>query len=257
MAKPKKLIVGNWKMKPATYKEAEKIFKGVVRGLDRVRGVDVVVCPPIPFLTELKRSTTSKKLKYGGQTCDSENAASRTGEYSPTMLKSVGASFVIVGHSERRALGETNAVVHKKLKAALDAGLQAILCIGESERDTKGEYVTFLQEQLKTAFKGLTAEQLKQIVVAYEPIWAIGKTAAESNVRAEHVHEMVIFVRKFLTTRYNRTIAESVKVLYGGSVEPTNAEELLSTGQADGALIGHASLVPGEFLEIIEIMQKK
>lgn len=257
MKEQKKLVVGNWKMKPATFKEAQSIFKAVSKGVGAQRGVDVVLCPPIPFLTELKRSYKGKKIQWGAQNCFWENAASKTGEYSPTMVQTVGAKYVILGHSERRALGETNEQVNKKLKAALEAKLQVILCFGEHERDRGGRYVTFLTEQLHSALAGVSKQQLDQLIIAYEPIWAIGKSAAESTVRPDQVHEMVIFVRKFLTEQYGRAVAESVPVLYGGSVEPANCEPLLFEGQADGVLIGHSSIVPNEFVDIVNIANKK
>lgn len=246
-------MVTNWKMKPATLAEAKKIFKMPLKAVARHKKVELVVCPPLAYYADLKKLYSGRKLQFGAQNCHSERAASKTGETSPSMLSSIGINHVIVGHSERRAMGETNEEVNKKLHTAIAEGMTVIVCIGETARDAQGEYVAFLSQQLKSAFKNVTKTMLKQIVVAYEPVWAIGKTAKESTVRPEHVHEMVIFVRKFLTRQYDQSAAESVRVLYGGSTEAANAEMFLWDGHADGLLLGHASLVPKEYEAIVAI----
>jgi len=244
-------------MKPATLPEAKKIFTIWPKKASAARNVDVVICPPLAFYAELKKQYSGRKVMFGAQDCSHQRAASMTGETSPSMLSSVGLKYVILGHSERRAAGESNEEVNKKLLAALKEGLTVIVCIGEQSRDTGGEYIAYLKAQLTAAFKQVTKEMLDQIIVAYEPVWAIGKTAKESTVRPEHVHEMVIFVRKFITAKFSAESAEGLRVLYGGSTEPANAEMFLWGGHADGLLIGHASLVPKEFDEIITIANKK
>ncbi|NBD73722.1 triose-phosphate isomerase [Patescibacteria group bacterium] len=256
MATAKKLIVGNWKMKPATFKEARQILSKIEKGFAARRTVSVVLCPPQPFLGLLKKEARSRAIGWGGQDCFFSDAASQTGESSPTMLASLGARWVILGHSERRTRGEASGEVAKKVKAALSAGLTPIVCFGEAERDRAGAYVTFLQAQLADSLAGLTKDELGKVVIAYEPLWAIGKSAAESTVTPTQVHEMVIFVRKFLAKKVGRAAAEQVPVLYGGSVEPGNAEPLLYDGHASGLLVGHASLVPAEFLAIVEIAKR-
>ena len=256
MTTAKKLIVGNWKMKPATFKEARQILGKLEKGFAASRKVSVVVCPPQPFLGLLKKESKARTLGWGGQDCFFADAASQTGESSPTMLASLGARWVILGHSERRSRGEESGEVAKKVKAALSAGLTPVVCFGEAERDRAGTYVTFLKEQLTSSLAGLTKDELGKVVIAYEPLWAIGKSAEESTVTPTQVHEMVIFVRKFLAQKAGRAVAEQVPVLYGGSVEPGNAEPLLHDGHANGLLVGHASLVPAEFLEIVEIAKR-
>ncbi len=253
MAHSKKLIVGNWKMKPATLKEAKQILGKIEKGVAAYRKIDVVVCPPQPAAGVLRKESRSRKLAFGAQDCFWERAASQTGESSPALLKGLGLTHVIIGHSERRTRGETNDEVNRKVHAALAEGLTPIICFGETARDKAGNYVTFLTDQLTAALSGLSKAQVGSIVIAYEPLWAIGKSAAESAVTPTQVHEMVIFVRKHLAGKFGRTLAESVPVLYGGSVESANCGPLLFDGHADGLLIGHSSIVPGEFLEILAI----
>lgn len=249
----KPLIVGNWKMKPATLQDAKAIYQKIAKVAGTFRNVDIVVAPPSVFLSELKRSSTSKKIKWGAQDCFMKREASATGEVSPSQLKSIGVSHVILGHSERRARGDTNEQVRAKMDAALAEGLMVILCIGEHDRDRSGEYLGFLEAQLTSAFKGRARTELDRIIVAYEPLWAIGKSAKDANVQASDVHEMVIFVRKYFADRYGKAVADERVVLYGGSAEPINTEMLLRDGHADGLLIGHASIVPSEYIEMLSI----
>jgi len=247
-------IVGNWKMKPADVREAKSIVRKIVKAASSARNVVVAICPPAIFMGDLQSIYKGKKIAFGGQNCHWERVASKTGEISPSQLASVGAQYVILGHSERRAIGETSEEVNKKIHAATKEGLTTVVCIGESQRDRQGAYITHLQKQLRVAFKNVTRPMLKNIIVAYEPLWAIGKSAAEANVQPEQVHEMVILVRKFITETYGATPAKDMRVLYGGSVEVSNCENLLGEGHADGALIGHASIVPTEFSEIIRVV---
>lgn len=249
----KPLMVGNWKMKPATLKDAKAIYQKIAKVAGTFRNVDIVVAPPAVFLSELKRTSASKKIKWSAQDSFIKREASATGELSPSQLKSVGVSYVILGHSERRALGDTNEQVRAKMDAALAEGLAVILCIGEHERDRSGEYLGFLEAQLTSAFKGRARTELDRIIVAYEPLWAIGKSAKDAHVQARDVHEMIIFVRKYFADRYGKAVADERVVLYGGSAEPVNAAMLLRDGHADGLLIGHASIVPHEFVEMLSI----
>ena len=250
MSAAKHLIVGNWKMHPPSLADAKKIFRALLRGMGTYRHATLAVCPPAAYLAELRTLYRGRRLMFGAQSCHFLREGAYTGEIAPPMLASLGVRLVIVGHSERRAMGEDNALVRKKLKAVLDEGMEAVLCIGEAHRDGSGEYVAFLTEQLKSALSGLTVEELARVCVAYEPLWAIGKSAADSAVRPAHVHEMVIFVRKFVHQRYGREVAARMRVLYGGSVEPANAAALLLEGRASGLLVGHASIVPKDFLAI-------
>jgi triosephosphate isomerase (TIM) len=181
-----------------------------------------------------------------------ETKGSYTGEVSAPMLASIGTEYVIVGHSERRARGENNEIVNRKVRVALLEGIDVVLCIGEEARDHGGEYLLFLTEELISALSGLKKDSLKHIAIAYEPIWAIGKTSKDA-MKPSDMHEMSLFIRKILTDRYDRATALSVPILYGGSVEVENSETLLRGGEIDGFLVGHASLDPESFKEILAL----
>ena len=255
MKKRKAMVVANWKMNPESLDEAMDLFDGIKGASSRAQNVKTIICPPSVFLSELRLSYTGKKISFGAQDSFWEDKGSYTGYISPKMLKSVDIEYVILGHSERRALGEDNKMVHKKVVEVLDEKLDIILCVGESVRDSQGEYLSFLREQLRSAFEEVSKELLKNVTIAYEPIWAIGKTAGEA-MKPQEVHETVIFIRKTLSELYDVDTAHLVQILYGGSVEPSNTEELFEKGEVDGFLVGHASLVPDDFSEMINIVNK-
>jgi len=249
--KGKKILVANWKMHPPTLAEAKRLFERVKKGAAR-RTVTLIVCPPFIYLNELRGTS---KVALGAQNVFFEGDGAHTGEIDPSMLKNLGAKYVIIGHSERRALGEDFPLIQRKTAGALEAGLRVILCIGERERDHEANYLAFLSEELRSALTGISPKQLKNLIIAYEPIWAIGKNA-EQAMKPEEVHEMVIYVRKILSELFNRKVAEKVPVLYGGSVEHDNIERLLRIGAADGFLVGHASLDAKQFVEMIQIVDE-
>lgn len=255
MKKNKTYVIANWKMNPTTLSEALNLFDGIKSASSRAQNVTTVICPPSVFLTELRLSYTGQKIFFGAQDSFWEEKGSYTGYVSPKMLKSIDIDYVILGHSERRALGEDNETVRKKVSEALDEELNVILCVGERERDSQGEYLSFLREELKSALEGVPTQMLKKIIIAYEPIWAIGKSA-EMAMKPQDVHETVIFVRKILAELYDVDTAHSVPVLYGGSTEPSNVALLFEKGEIDGFLVGHASLVPEDFNEIVAIANK-
>lgn len=249
----KRMVIANWKLHPETVDEALDLFDGIKDGVSRIKGVEVVIAPPFVFLPEITAEYRGSRIEFAGQDLFYKGEGSFTGEVSAPMLKSVGASYVIIGHSERRALGENNEDVQMKVEAALADGLRVILCIGERERNHGGEYLTFLLEELTTAFENVNEKQMKHVVIAYEPIWAIGKDDDDA-MQPTQVHEMVIFIKKFLTERFNARVASNTPILYGGSVEPPNAEALFTEGEVDGFLVGHASLDIDEFSEIVKIV---
>lgn len=243
------LVVGNWKMNPDTIGKAKKLFLEVRKGVSRKQlKTYVAVAAPVPYLSELERLSPSQRIKLVAQDMFHESGGAFTGEVSLSMLKSVGVSAVIVGHSERRALGDTHEEINKNILAALKAGLTVIVCVGERQRDSAGEYFTVVEEQLKSAFAEVPKSKVKQLVVAYEPVWAIGtgKTATP-----EDVQEMRLFITKVLTDRFGRTPANAIRIMYGGSVKAKNADALMAVGQVDGFLVGGASLDAIEFLSII------
>lgn len=251
----KKLIVANWKMNPNSLSEAKKLFLGIKNKASKLRNVQTVVCPPFVFIPNLKKMFSGHRIALGGQNLFYEEKGSFTGEISPSQLKDSGATYVILGHSERRAMGETNEIVSDKIEIALKHGFNVIFCIGEGDRDSHGQYLHFLREQITKALEKVKAKDLKNIVIAYEPIWAIGKTDDEA-ITPQKLHETTLFIKRVLIELYSKKFAMDIPVLYGGSVEKDNAEELLREGNVSGFLVGHASLEAKEFGEILEIANK-
>jgi len=242
------LVVGNWKQHPPTLEKAKKIFMEIRSGVKRTHeGVTIMIAPPTPFLSELNRLSPSGRIGLVAQDVSLFEAGAHTGEVALSMVASVGASEVIVGHSERRAGGEDDVLVHQKL-LQVTRRHKAILCVGETTREKDAEYFSVVEKQLHAALSGLTKAQIKRIAIAYEPVWAIG---TGKNATVEMIEEMRLFIRKVLTDLYDRTTAESVLVLYGGSVKANNAEDILRFGGVDGFLVGGASLKATEFTNII------
>jgi triosephosphate isomerase len=240
----RKIVIGNWKLNPLTVKEAKTIWKGIKKS-----AVKVVVCPPYVYLDSLK----SRDVALGAQNVFWESKGAFTGEISADMLKNLAVEYVITGHSERRALGETDSDVSKKIIATVKADMTAVLCIGESERDERGEYLSFLRNEIVNSLKGVSRKYTEPIVVAYEPIWAIGK--GKEAMTAHDLHQMVIFIRKHLIEIYGVAAAEKIAIVYGGSVDTTNAADLVKQGEVDGLLVGRESLNPKNFSEIIRQLQ--
>jgi triosephosphate isomerase (TIM) len=206
------------------------------------------------FLAELRPFATGKRTRLAAQDTFYERLGARTGEISPSMLKNMGVKYVIIGHSERRALGETDEVVQKKVAATLREELIAIVCVGEEKRDTHGNYLTHVEKQLRAALKGVPKAKLQNIVIAYEPVWAIG---TGNNATPEDAHEMKLFIQKILSDLYGRNALAKIRILYGGSVTKGNAEELLNKGAVDGFLVGGASLRASEFATIAKIASSR
>ena len=234
-------------MNPPALAEAKVLFKKISLASGRLRNVETILCPPFIFLSVL----SGVGVKLGSQDVFWQNGGRFTGEISPEMLKGLGVSHCIIGHSERRELGESDEVVSKKVNAALREGLRAVMCIGERERDSSGVYFDFLKDQLKKSLAGVPLRFLTDLIIAYEPIWAIGKSFRDSMTPAD-IREMTIFIRKVLSDIYERKAGSSVPIIYGGSVEPENVAEVLKEGGVDGVLVGHRSLVAEEFIAILK-----
>ncbi len=248
MAKP--LIVANWKMNPSTYGEAERLFSDVKSGTRGLRGVEVVIAPPFVWLVSIA-GKNKKKVCLGAQNVFWEMGGAYTGEISPPMLKKSGVSYVIIGHSERRRfLGESDEVIARKVRAALKAGLIPIVAIGEELRDSQDAVPSVLAEQLKRAVEGVSSKDFKRIVVAYEPVWAIGTGQADT---PDNATRRAIYIRKLLTKLTGARRASEIRILYGGSVNARNAASFLSSDirGMDGLLIGGASLEAEEFVKIV------
>lgn len=248
--KTKKLIIGNWKMYPVTLKDAKANFAGIKKVAGVLRNVQTVICPPFVYASELQKLVTGHRCVVGAQNAWIENEGAFTGEVSPAMLVSLKLSYVIIGHSERRAIGEGDELVNKKVLAAIKTGLTTVLCVGERERDVDGNYLKLIAGQIKTALHGVTKKELSQIVIAYEPIWAIGKHALRA-ASTDDALEVSILIKKTLADLYGKDGA-SVAILYGGSVDAKNAWEFLLKSQVDGLLVGRASLDPKVFGEILK-----
>lgn len=241
------LIAGNWKMNKVL-DEARILAQDVVSFSSRIKGGDVVIAPPFTALKDVYEIVKGSEVKVAAQNCHYEERGAYTGEISPLMLKDVGCTYVIIGHSERRRyFAETDEIINKKIKAALKSGLKPILCVGETEEEREAgitEYVVGIQ--LRKALMGI--EFSRDIVIAYEPVWAIGTGKNATPYEAEEVQR---YIRTLLSRSYGE-IAESVRILYGGSVTPQNISELISMDNVDGALVGGSSLNSDSFIAIIE-----
>jgi triosephosphate isomerase len=243
------LIAGNWKMN-LDRASAVALARGVAKEANGVDGVDLAVCPPSPYLDAVAGALAGSKVGLGAQNMYHEPGGAFTGEISAAMLRDLGCTYVILGHSERRhILGETDADVNKKVHAALAAGLTPIVCLGEllAEREA-GRTPEVIRRQFDGSLAGLSAEQIERIVIAYEPVWAIGTGRVATPQQAEEVH---LDLRKIIQARYNQQVAQSVRIQYGGSVKPENAAELLGQPDIDGALVGGASLKVDQFMGIV------
>ncbi len=246
----KKLIIGNWKMYPASVKDAREKFVAIKKVASTLRNVQTVICPPFVYVSELQKLVTGHRVVVGAQNAWIENEGAYTGEVSPAMLMSLKVSYVILGHSERRVLGETDELVNQKVLSALKAGLTVVLCVGECERDADGEYLKHIASQIKVALKGIQKKDLVKIVIAYEPIWAIGKHALRA-ASPDDALEVSILIRRVLADLYGKD-ASAVHILYGGSVDAKNAWEFLLKSHIDGLLVGRASLDAKVFIEILK-----
>ena len=252
-----KIVIANWKMNPKTIGEAKKILLGIHKGLATMSGIDVYICPPVVFLPELSTASKGKKnFSFGVQDVFYEETGAYTGQMSPDMVKAYKATLTILGHSERRELGETNEIVTRKVRHALAKGMTVVLCVGERERTDEGDYFTFIRDELEAVLSGMKRADLKKIIIAYEPIWAIGKRAEEA-LDVPALYEMVLFIRKILTEHFGRAPAQKVPILYGASVKADNAGEFVVEGGVNGLLVGSASLDSKQFISISKAVVTK
>lgn len=251
-----KIVVANWKMNPESPEAARAIFLAIRRAAEKLKRTQAIVCTPAIFFAPLQK-LAGKKVAIGLQNIFFESSGSYTGEISPEMLKAAGGTHVIVGHSERRSVNgaaETDEVVNKKVLAALRQELTVILCVGEKERDHTGSYLPFIKAQLGSALAGIQKRYVDNLIIAYEPVWAIGKSDKEA-MRGAEMLEMNIYIKKVLAEMLGREYADVVPVLYGGSVSPLNAQDIVAGGQVSGLLVGRQSLDPIQFKQILEIVE--
>ena len=252
--KGKKLVVANWKMNPSSLHDARKIFSDLKKKNIKGKKTINVLCPPNIYLGDLANNYSGTKFLFGAQDVSFKKETEATGETSTEILKSFGVHYVIVGHPERRAMGETNEIVAMKLKTAIDADMTPVLCVGEVERDRDGKYLSRIEEQIHLSLSKITKKDITKIVIAYEPVWTIG--AGKKSIPSTEIHQMSLFVRKVLSKIYNRKDAMNVPILYGGSVDAENAQEIVDLGEVDGLLIGRASLNQFVFLDILKVLNK-
>jgi triosephosphate isomerase (TIM) len=242
------LIAGNWKMN-TDRASAVALARGIAAQTSEAPHADLLVCPPFGYLLPVSEGLTGSRVMLGAQNMYHEKNGAFTGEISAAMLTDMGAKYVILGHSERRhILGESDDVVNKKTHAALAAGIVPIVCVGETlaQRES-GRTADVIRGQFESSLAGVTTEQMERIVIAYEPVWAIGTGKVATPQQAEEVHADL---RNLLEKRYNPDLAGRVRILYGGSVKPDNAREILQQTNVDGALVGGASLKVADFLGI-------
>lgn len=244
----RKYVAGNWKMN-LNMAEATALVDGLLKGLPKDANLDVAVFPSFVYLAPLADKLKGTPIGIGAQNCYFEAKGAFTGEIAPQMIKDIGCQSVIIGHSERRhVLGETNDVLKKKVLAALDAGLKVIYCVGETLDEREGNKTeAVLDSQIKDVLGGEIP--LDNIVIAYEPVWAIGTGKTATPDQAQEAHA---YIRQLIEKLYNSQAAQNLRIQYGGSVKPSNAQELLSQADVDGALVGGASLKADDFLGIIQ-----
>lgn len=250
MQKRRKIVAGNWKMNKS-YGEGRDLTLDIVNKL-QPRETLVVLCPPFVHLQNTHTAINDiSNLKLGAQNCHQEDSGAYTGEVSAPMLTSCGCEFVIIGHSERRAyFNEDDDLLAQKTVQAIDHGLQPIFCCGEPlEIREKGTHESFVADQLKHGLFGLSAEAIRQVVIAYEPVWAIGTGKTASPEQAQDMHA---YIRKLVAEKYGEEIANQMSILYGGSVKPANAADIFAKPDVDGGLIGGASLKADDFIAIVE-----
>jgi triosephosphate isomerase len=244
------LIIGNWKMN-GTIAEARALATGVRDGLGRRLDADVALCPPYTALAAVGAIVAGSPIELGAQNCHYEAAGAHTGEISPVLLVDLGVRTVLLGHSERRhELGETDDLINRKVRAVLAHGLTPVLCVGETDEERRqGLTFTTVEGQLRAGLAGVSAEGMTRIVLAYEPVWAIGTGVNATPIQAAEVHG---YLRGLLSELASKEIAQGVRILYGGSVKADNAEALVGQVEIDGALVGGASLNAQSFVAIVK-----
>jgi len=245
------IVAGNWKMNK-TVSEGRELTESLKLELKDVTGLDIVICPPFTDLDSISQIISDTNMLLGAQNMYWKPDGAFTGEISPTMLRDLSVRFIIIGHSERRKyFGETNEIVNKKLKAALKYGFSPIVCVGETLRERE-ENRTFevLADHIENGLRDLSEADLTRLIIAYEPVWAIGTGRTATPDMAQEAHH---FIRRKLGEIFSKDLANNARIQYGGSVKPQNAKELLMQADIDGALIGGASLDARDFIEIINI----
>ncbi len=253
MRKP--IIGGNWKMNRGTPNESREMLESLIPLVEEIHNVDIVIAAPFTVLTNAYKILKHTNIKLGAQNMYFEDKGAYTGEISPKFLKKIGVEYVILGHSERRDIfKESDALINQKLKKALSVNLNPIVCIGEHlEEREAGKTKEIIEYQINETFKDLTKEEMVKIVIAYEPIWAIGTGITATPEQAEEIH---IFIREKLSNKFKMETANLIRIQYGGSIKPSNAEDLFNKKNIDGGLVGGASLQADSLFQIIKAANK-
>lgn len=247
----KSILVANWKMTPATYREAKQLFDATKKAADKAKNVQVIAAPPAIFMRELSRGYRGR-IAFCLQNGHREPQGAHTGEISFTQARDAKATYVLVAHAERRAMGETNEEARAKVAAALKQELVPILCVGETSRTSTGEHFPFIREQLRIGLAEVPASALKKVIIAYEPVWAIG---AVKPMTSRDMHEMSIFIRKTVVEFFGEP-GMDIKILYGGSIDETTAPEMLTNGDVIGLLVGRASSDARKITNLLGAIQR-
>ena len=245
----RKVIAGNWKMNN-DLSQSQNLVSSVLNGLQSKPNCDVIICPSFTSLSEISNLVKNTSIKLGAQNMHFEDSGAFTGEVSASMLKSVGCEYVILGHSERRNIfGESDEMINKKILKALEAGLKPVFCVGELlEQREAGTTKDVVKKQVESGLKDVHPSKINDIIIAYEPVWAIGTGKTATSAQAQEVHE---FIRSLVEKLFSSEAAGKIIIQYGGSVKPENSGELLSQKDIDGALVGGACLKADSFLSII------
>lgn len=252
----KKLIVANWKMNPQSSEGAKKIITEIKNKFKNFGDVRLVVCPPFVFLNEVSKViVSSKNIFLGAQDVFIGEGASHTGEVGIKLLKAAKVKYVLVGHSERRATLDSDEIVKGKMLESLKEGLKVILCVGEKERNEHGNHYHEVKKQISDAVTKLPRKLIKNLVIAYEPVWAIGRPESEA-LKPDELHEMAIFIKRLVSDILGPREVEKIKILYGGSVTKNNFKEIIEKGNVDGLLIGRESLKPENLLELMRGLER-
>lgn len=254
MQKKDVLVVGNWKTNPETEREASMLAKAAVK--NQRKGVITVLAVPAVFISAVQKEVKRSKVSIAAQDLSVHEIGAHTGEISGSQLKKLGVSYCIVGHSERRDMGETDVIVNQKIRAILRNGMTPIICVGEKQRDERGNFAGIVGEQVKSALSGIAKAAFSKIVIAYEPVWALSTTENRKDATPADSLEMVLYIRKVLADLSTPQIAASVRIIYGGSVNGDTTKDFLTHGGVTGVLPGRASLNAKEFSRIISAAVK-
>ena len=251
----KSILVANWKNHPDSLSLAKALLKEMAKKRELYKKLSLFIAPPFTYFESVS-DNLGNFGKLASQNISALPSGNYTGQVTPDILKGFGVRLAIIGHSERRGFGETSEHIAKKIKVALRVGIVPLVCIGEKERDTDGENFQFIQQELKLLLGGLSKKEVTRVAVAYEPVWAIGKHAKDA-IDPVELSQTVVFMRKIFSDLFGRGAAEKIPILYGGSVEPANAGELMRNSGVRGFLIGHASLSAKSFEAIARSILEK